>query len=124
VTAATRVVLVGAGGFGKCWWDVLARRRDVQVVAVVEPDPAARADAANFFGLSDDRVVASDGDPTWRDVSADVVLDCSPPWHHLRHGLEAIHRGRHFLVAKPMALTMPDASRLQAAARRPSMSMT
>jgi predicted dehydrogenase len=115
--AATRVVLVGAGGFGRCWWGVLAGRRDVQLVAVVEPDPDARAEAASFFGLPCARAIAGDRDPAWLDVPADAVVDCSPPWHHLSHGLAAIQRGRHFLVAKPMATTMADACRLEAAAR-------
>jgi predicted dehydrogenase len=113
---AVRAILVGAGGFGRCWWDLLTRHPDVRVVAVVEPDPRARDEAARFFGLPATRCIASDGEPGWQDVQADFVVDCSPMWHHARHGLEAMRQGRHYLVAKPMAGTMREARQLCEAA--------
>lgn len=47
----------------------------------------------------------------------DVVDDCSPPQVHLTVALEALSRGRHYLVEKPMVLSSADLDRVLEAQR-------
>jgi predicted dehydrogenase len=47
----------------------------------------------------------------------DVVCVCTPSGMHAQMGVDAAHAGKHVIVEKPMALTLPDADRLIAAAR-------
>jgi len=47
----------------------------------------------------------------------DVVSICTPSGMHAQMGVDAAHAGKHVLVEKPMALALPDADRLIAAAQ-------
>jgi predicted dehydrogenase len=98
-----RVVLIGAGGFGECWWDALAERDDIELVAAVDPDRDALVRAAAAFALPAEQLLADDSS-RWEDFPADIVLDCSPFPLHADHGLRAVRSGKHYLAAKPLAL--------------------
>lgn len=92
------------------------RRLDcVRLLAIADPDPAARARAlrgkpAREYG-------------NWRDLldaeadRLDAVSIASPSEMHAEIGLAALEAGLHVIVEKPIATTLPDALRLRGAAR-------
>lgn len=47
----------------------------------------------------------------------DIVIVATPPRTHVELALQALHRGRHVLIEKPMSLEVADLARLQAAAQ-------
>ncbi|MGB6838285.1 MAG: Gfo/Idh/MocA family oxidoreductase [Dehalococcoidia bacterium] len=47
----------------------------------------------------------------------DIVAICTPPWTHAPIAVEALHRGCHVLVEKPMAMSSEEASAMIDAAR-------
>jgi len=53
----------------------------------------------------------------------DVVAICTPPWTHAPLAIEALRRGSHVLVEKPMAMSVDEASRMVEAAREAGASL-
>ena len=54
-----RLMQIGVGGFGRSWAELATRAPGVKLVAIVDPDPAARAWAADALGLPSEAVVAT-----------------------------------------------------------------
>ena len=50
-----KVIQVGVGGFGTSWRHTLTTTPDVEVVALVDIDRGILDDAAQFFGMPEDR---------------------------------------------------------------------
>ncbi|MEU9509342.1 Gfo/Idh/MocA family oxidoreductase [Micromonospora sp. NPDC048170] len=112
-----KVVLVGAGGFGRCWWPGLTGSDDFEVVAVVEPDDRDREAAAAHFGLAPDRcLLPESGD--WSTLGASMMIDSSPFPFHRANADRALAAGLDILVAKPVAPTAADATAMVEAAER------
>ncbi len=52
-----------------------------------------------------------------QDPALDAVVVCTPPFTHLRMGLDVLAAGKHLLMEKPLTVTLKDAKRLLAAAQ-------
>ena len=91
----------------------IAPNPDAELVAVCDNDAQA-LDAAvkkyNVRGFSNYRSMLADSD-------ADVVAVCTPNGLHYEMGMEAVCRGKHVLMEKPLATNLMDADNLIAAAR-------
>jgi UDP-N-acetylglucosamine 3-dehydrogenase len=92
------------------------RRLDcVRLLAVADPDPAARARALKGEPASEYA--------NWRDLidaeagRLDAVSVASPSELHAEIGLAALEAGLDVIVEKPIATNLPDALRLRGAAR-------
>lgn len=105
-----RSVVLGVGGFGREVLPALAAN-GIEIAGVVDYDPAAIADATRTYQLRSSAVFGSD-ESGWWDTDAQLVVDCTPPGFHLPHAERAFRGGKDFLVAKPMALNLADASRM------------
>lgn len=110
-TQGLRAAIVGAGLMGRWHADAVGHAGG-RVVAVVDPVVArARALARRYRGsrsvLALDEVL---GD-------ADVVHVTSPSPTHVELAAAAIHAGRHVLVEKPLAPTVPETRHLLELAR-------
>jgi predicted dehydrogenase len=113
-------VLVGSGGFGLTWWEPLAAHADrVQVVAVVDPDPTARARAARHFALPADRARKELDAELLREVAAGLVIDSSPPPFRKAHALTTLRQDVSLLAAKPLGWSLATAEEIVAAGRWP-----
>ena len=112
-----RVLVVGAGAFGREHIDRLAGRSDVSLAGVADTDPAAlelvksRHDVLNcltdYLRLIDD-------------VDADAVIIATPAGSHVEICLRALGRNLCVLLEKPVAPSAATAAPLVSSARRSS----
>lgn len=105
-----RVGLVGVG-----WWaaknhlPILKRRTDVEVVAVCR---LGRREL-NLIKESFDVPIATESyDEMLEQAALEAVIVSSPHELHARHARQALDRGLHVLVEKPMATSTADAKDL------------
>jgi predicted dehydrogenase len=98
------MIQAGAGLWGASWARVVAVSPHWELVAVADPDPAARAAAAapGFVSLTE----------AMQEVEADAVLVVAPPAAHGPLALEALEGGLHCLVEKPLAPSIGEAREL------------
>jgi myo-inositol 2-dehydrogenase / D-chiro-inositol 1-dehydrogenase len=113
--APVSVGLVGCGEVARRFHlPALARLPEAVVTAVADPDPAALSAAAERFAIpkryEDPAALLADG-------SIDAVAICAPTACHAPLALEALRRGKHVLLEKPVALSLDEADALLAAAR-------
>jgi predicted dehydrogenase len=114
--APLRVIQVGLGGFGRSWADVAMRVDGVQLVAGVDPFPAAQEWAREHFSS---RVpLFSAIETALAQVECDAVLVITPPVTHHAVVTTALQAGKHVLVEKPLAMTIAEAEDLIALADR------
>ncbi|MBA3414899.1 MAG: Gfo/Idh/MocA family oxidoreductase [Chloroflexia bacterium] len=106
---------MGAGGFGRSWVELAATAEGYELVAVVDPDPAARAWVASTLGLPPDRLFADLG-TAFAATDPEAVLLVTPPETHHPLGLQALAAGKHVLMEKPLATSVGDGAALVAAA--------
>jgi len=114
------VGLIGTGFMGKChamaYGAVRAAFGDVPAidrVALCDVDADHAADCASAFGFA--RATTD-----WRDLLTDPAIDLisitSPNGLHREMAVAALEAGKHVWCEKPMALTLPDARAMAAAA--------
>ncbi|HQP34545.1 MAG TPA: Gfo/Idh/MocA family oxidoreductase [Polyangiaceae bacterium] len=102
-----RTAIVGCGAWGRNLLRVARAHPRLEVTAVADPNPSiATSDVPRFDSL------AAVPDPL------DAVLIATPGPTHAVVAIDAIDRGAHVFVEKPMATCVVDASRVVAAAAR------
>jgi len=107
------VAVIGCGQMGARHVETWEKLSEGRLVAVADPD-RDRAGAA--IGR---RPVGWDADwrATLERADVDAVCVAVPSEHHCEVALAALDAGKHVLVEKPIATSMPDALRMAAAAR-------
>jgi predicted dehydrogenase len=108
-----RVGVVGSGFGGSVHAPAFKLHPQFEVVAIASPANAARAAKERniphaFNSLAD----------LLGTVEVDVVAVASPPFDHHAAVLRALDAGKHVLCEKPLALNVPQAEELTAAAQR------
>ncbi|MDZ7801319.1 MAG: Gfo/Idh/MocA family oxidoreductase [Trueperaceae bacterium] len=108
-----RVAVVGAGVMGRYHAQNYLSLPTVELVAMVDPDPAARARARHDFACD-----------TYSDVAAllaqrsiDAASVVTPTSTHHAVSVELLNAGVHVLVEKPVAATVEEAKDLTARSR-------
>jgi predicted dehydrogenase len=103
------VAIIGYGYWGPNLVRCFAETDGCRVVAVVDPSPVARANAAKRHPQA--RLYAD-----WREALADpeieAVVVATPVGSHYEISLAALQSGRHVLVEKPLTETADQARRL------------
>ena len=102
--------VIGAGVFGGYHARQYAMQDGVVLSAVLDPHPERAAKIAMPLGGR----AFHDIEPFLEAV--DVVTVASPGTFHAKHALAALAAGKHVYVEKPIAVTLPDAERVRAAA--------
>ncbi|HZT43544.1 MAG TPA: Gfo/Idh/MocA family oxidoreductase [Chthonomonadaceae bacterium] len=114
---AIRLGVIGAGWFAsrRHLPDAVAHPQIV-LTALCRRDPDARARLADHFGVAPENTF---GD--WRQmldtVALDAVLITTPNYLHFEPAREALERGLHVLIEKPMTIRSADARALVALAQ-------
>ncbi|CAN5726529.1 Gfo/Idh/MocA family oxidoreductase [soil metagenome] len=104
-----RVALVGAGFMGRMHSAVYGALDGVDLVHVIDKDPAAASKIAGEHGAS----ISLNLD----DLPPVHVVDiCLPTDLHAKFSVQALNLGKHVVCEKPMALSLADADRMIAAA--------
>lgn len=106
--ARLRVGLAGLGSMGRNHLRVLGARDDVAIVAVADPDEAARTAAAGAAGA----LACHDPLAMLDEVVLDAIVIAAPTTSHLPIVLAALARGVPALVEKPLAATPEEAAQI------------
>ncbi len=108
-----KLAVVGAGYWGINHVRAWAAIKEVQLVAVCDADPAARARARP---LAPSAELVSDYAALLGRADIEAVVLATPAIAHASQALAALAAGKHVFVEKPMALSPADANELVAAA--------
>jgi predicted dehydrogenase len=114
-TSRLRILVAGVGAFGREHLDHLTARRDVQVVGIADPDPAARALASERYAVP---FCIESAQQMLRQVPADAIIVATPAATHVEIALNALERGIGVLLEKPIAADLASASKLADVAAR------
>ncbi|WP_150308177.1 Gfo/Idh/MocA family protein [Planctomonas psychrotolerans] len=112
MSGALRVAVIGCGDISVIHFAAIAGTADVELVAVCDIDTAFRDAAAEAQGVPGfaDHLEMFDA------VRPDVVHVCTPHSRHATMAVDALERGIHVLLEKPLATTREDGARVIAAA--------
>ncbi len=109
-----RVAIVGAGLIGADHAAAYAAQPDVELVGIVDADPARAADLAGRFGAT----AFSDLDGLLAGARPDAASICVPTGLHRPVAERLAAAGVHLLLEKPMAPTIADCDAIAAAAEQ------
>src|SRR5947209_5525451 len=115
-----RVLIAGAGGWGRTWSRTLAASTDVEIVGWVDIRREAASEAAALRGLRDIHT----GDHLETGIAAarpDFVLNATSPWAHRDVAVTAMEAGLPVLCEKPMADSMQHAREMVHASEETGM---
>jgi len=112
-----RVLVLGAGFFGKNWLRELRACAECEVAGLVAKHPELLAAVGEEFGVPAERRFRTVEEGLDRS-GAQAVIVALPEMVHREVILSALARGLHVLTEKPLAMTMSEAAEVVAAARR------
>lgn len=112
--AEVRVAIAGLGRFGRLHANVLGTTAGARVVAVCDPDPAARDAVGDALGVADryadvDALLAAGG--------YDALFLVTPEQFHAAQATAALAKGLPLFLEKPLATTAAEGAEIVAAAR-------
>jgi len=102
---SVKILQIGAGIRGLHWVQFVKDHPDVECVALVEPDAAAREKARAAIGESSCGCFG-DLDEALRKVTADAALIVSPSTTHADTSIRCLDAGLTVMVEKPLAVTV------------------
>ncbi len=112
-----RLIQAGVGGFGLSWLYAARECDGFKHVALVDPSPAALANAGEITGVPSERWFNSVEEAV-ATVEADGLIDCTPAPCHESTTIAALEGGLHVLVEKPISDSMGSAKTMVLAAER------
>ena len=90
-------------------------KKYLEVAALCDLNKDAAKELAGAFGIKN---VYTDYSKMLNEIKPDIVDICTPPQTHARLGIEAIEKGAHVFLEKPMALKVADCDAMIEAASR------
>lgn len=121
---ASDPIAVGVVGLGRSGWSnharTLAQHPGYRLVAVADGVAERRAEAEQTLGCRAHADVAG----LVAEPGLELVVVCTPSFTHAEVACTALRAGRHVLVEKPMAGSVPEADRMAAAAREAGRVLT
>jgi predicted dehydrogenase len=108
-----RAVLVGCGDISVVHLAALRDRSGVELVGVCDVDPERAKASAEAEGVS----AYTDHREMFAGLEPDVVHVCTPHDQHAPVAADAIERGIHVILEKPVAHTLAEAQRVAEASR-------
>ena len=116
MAAPLRALLVGCGGICRAWLNSTKDRSDVQIVGLVDLNPANAEKIATEFGLADALRTPRLAEALEK-LRPDIVFDCTIPLAHTEVTTTALQAGCHVLGENPLADSMANARTSVAAAQ-------
>ena len=115
-----QVAVVGVRGRGQSHLSAFSRRKDTEVVAVVDPDEAIGRQRAEKVGNSSGRKpqYLKDMRKAFEDKSIDIVSIATPNHWHALAAIWAIQAGKDVYVEKPVSHNVSEGRRIVQAARK------
>ena len=111
-----RLLVWGAGFFGRKWLETVKARPDCQVAGIMSRTPGRAGEVGRELGLADLPGYASLDEAVARG-RAEAVIITLPQMFHAEAAVRAIRAGLHVLVEKPLAMTLAEARAILDAAR-------
>lgn len=102
-----KFAVVGAGHIGKRHADIIQLHDGAELVAVCDNNDAIKASIE-----SETPFYTSLNEMLEQEPSIEVVAVCSPNGLHAEHALQALEKGKHVVIEKPMALTKSDCEKV------------
>ena len=113
------VVAIGAGNRTNKYLEYVRQHPDkVKLVGVVELNEIRRKHVAERFGLDESQCFADYRDFFRHSFDTDAVMVCTPENMHFEPTMQAIGRGYHVLLEKPIAQTLEECMLIAEAARK------
>jgi len=99
-------VLIGAGGRGAGAYGsyILAHPDEISLVSLAEPDPEKRDRVGTIHGIPKEMRFSGWEELLSKPKLADTALICTQDRMHYKPAMEAISKGYHILLEKPMAV--------------------
>lgn len=115
-----KVIVIGAGGRGKGYTDIMKKSFDsfFEVVAVAEPVDDRRNYVKNKHGIPEENCYTSWEELLARPKFADVVIISTMDRDHFAPAMAAIEKGYDLLLEKPVAPTPKECRIIQRAAEK------
>lgn len=104
-----KVIQVGIGGMGNTWLKAVLNSAEVEYAALVEVNEAIVSQQVERFGLESLPIFRSLPEALAA-VSADGVIDITPPAFHRQVSTLALEAGLPVLSEKPLATNLADAA--------------
>jgi hypothetical protein len=114
-----RVAVIGAGSMGRNHARILGQMERADLVAVVDPSPEARAQAAAVLHCPAVETIEEA-----LGVGIDAAVIAAPTIHHHKAAATLIEAGVHLLVEKPITAQLADAHDLIARAKAKGVVLT
>jgi phthalate 4,5-cis-dihydrodiol dehydrogenase len=109
-----KVGIVGVGTMGHMALKSVPHLPQIELVAVADIDSGVRERVGSGFSVrAYDRV-----DDLCRDAEVEVIWVATPKHFHCAHSVLAAEHGKHVVADKPMALSLPEAEQMVAAAEK------
>ncbi len=103
------VAVLGAGHRGRAYAEQMVLTGGAfEVVAVAESDPGRREAFANCHGIKAGKIFSSSEEFLAAPRIADMIVVALMDQDHVRAAVEALRKGYHVLLEKPMATTLED----------------
>lgn len=112
--------IIGCGMISNIHAKAIQSLEEAELVGVADCDP----DRAKAFAKNYEIAAYSDADALLSDPNIDVVCICTPSGFHAEGALNALKRGKHVVLEKPMTLTTESAKMLVEACRENSCLLT
>ncbi len=112
--SALRVAIIGCGFQGGYHAQALSNTRDVRVTVCCDADLSVATQLADQFDGCD---ATSDWEAIMSDPAVDAVVIATPTHTHTNLAIAAARANKPMLLEKPMATTVDDCLRIEAAAR-------
>lgn len=104
----TKLILVGYGNMGKEWRKIINKRKDIQLLGVIDILEKNRIQALIDFSLKDFQV-ADNLQTLLLQYNPHIVIDSSTPQAHFQNTSLALNHFCHVLGEKPMSMTLKEA---------------
>lgn len=111
----TRVVLIGLKGHQSVCLSEIAKRPDLQLVAVTDDEPDLLKGASKLPGMRPDTLITPNLDEVMALRDVHIALLCEDNASRAAHLMACARRGWHLVSEKPLALSLADLDKVRGA---------